>query len=80
MNDTLSLNHTQWECKYHVVFIHKYRRKVLWGQISKTLGPVFAELARRKECVIETGHLKPDHVHMLIRIPPKYSVAQIVGY
>lgn len=80
MDDTLSLNHTQWECKYHVVFIPKYRRKVLWGQICKALGPVFAELARRKECKIELGRLRPDHVHMLIWIPPKYSVAQIVGY
>ena len=80
MNDTLSLNHTQWECKYHVVFIPKYRRKVLWGQIGKALGPVFTELALRKECKIEVGKIRPDHVHMLIWIPPKYSVAQIVGY
>lgn len=82
MDDILSLNHTQWkwECKYYVVFISKYRCKVLWSQINTAFGPVFAQLAYRKECVIETGRMKPDHVHMFIRIPPKYSVAQIVDY
>ncbi|HEY3377486.1 MAG TPA: IS200/IS605 family transposase [Armatimonadota bacterium] len=80
MDDPLSLNHTQWECKYHVVFIPKCRRKVLWGQIRTALGPVLAELARRNDCVIESGSLQPDHVHLLIRVPPKYAVAQIVGY
>jgi putative transposase len=80
MDDTQSLNHTQWECKYHVVFIPKYRRKVLWGQIHKQLGPVLAELARRKECQIISGSLQADHVHMLISIPPKHAVSQVVGY
>src|SRR5260370_7789673 len=74
------LNHTTWECKYHVVFTPKDRKKVLFGKIKRQLGQVFHDLARRKECRIEEGHLMPDHVHMLISIPPKYSVAQIIGY
>ena len=74
------LNHSTWECKYHVVFTPKYRKKVLFGQIKRQLGTVFHELARRKECKIEEGHLMPDHVHMLISIPPKYSVAEVIGY
>ena len=74
------LNHATWECKYHVVFTPKYRKKLLFGKIKRQLGQVFHDLARRKECRIEEGHLMPDHVHMLISIPPKYSVAQIIGY
>ena len=74
------LNHATWECKYHVVFTPKYRKKMLFGQIRRHLGSVFHELARRKECQIEEGHLMPDHVHMLISIPPKYSVAEVIGY
>jgi REP element-mobilizing transposase RayT len=74
------LNHTTWECKYHVVFSPKYRKKLLFGQIKRQLGTVFHELARRKECKIEEGHLMPDHVHILISIPPKYSVAEVIGY
>ena len=74
------LNHTTWECKYHVVFTPKYRKKLLFGQIRRHLGNVFHELARRKECRIEEGHLMPDHVHMLISIPPKYSVSEVIGY
>jgi putative transposase len=74
------LNHATWECKYHVVFTPKYRKKVLFGQIRRHLGTVFHELARRKECKIEEGHSMPDHVHILISIPPKYSVAEVIGY
>jgi putative transposase len=62
------------------VFTPKYRKKLLFGQIRRHLGTVFRELARRKECKIEEGHLMPDHVHMLISIPPKYSVAEVIGY
>ena len=80
MDDFTSLSHTKWECKYHVVFTPKYRRKVFFGQIRKELGHVFVALARQKECRIESGSLQPDHVHMLISIPPKHSVSQIVGY
>ena len=80
MNDYQSLSHTKWECQYHVVFIPKYRRKVLYGHLRQYLGEVFRELARQKESRIEEGHLQPDHVHILLSIPPKYAVAQVVGY
>lgn len=80
MDEYQSLNHSQWECKYHVIFIPKCRRKALFGQLRPHLGEVFRRLARQKESEIEEGHLMPDHVHMLISIPPKYSVAQVVGY
>jgi putative transposase len=75
-----TLKHTKWECKYHVVFIPKCRKKVLYGQIRRELGTVIRELARQKECRVEEGHLMVDHVHMMISIPPKYSVAQVMGY
>lgn len=80
MEDMLSLRHTIWECKYHLVWIPKYRRKALYEQLRKHLGEVLHELARQKESQILEGHLMPDHVHMLMAIPPKYSVAQVVGF
>jgi len=80
MDDYKRLSHSVWECKYHVVFMPKYRRKVLFGRLRQELGDVFRVLARQKECEVEEGHLLSDHVHMLISIPPKHSVAQIVGY
>ena len=80
MDDYQSLSHTRWECKYHVVFIPKCRRKVLYGHIRKELGKLLAELAGHKESRIETGSLQEDHVHMVISIPPKHSVAQVIGY
>jgi putative transposase len=75
-----SLNHSVWECKYHVVFIPKCRRKTLYGELRRYLGEVFRKLAQQKESRIEEGHLLSDHVHMLIAIPPKYAVAQVVGF
>ena len=80
MDDTQCLSHSRWECKYHVVWIPKCRRKMLYGQLRRHLGEVLHELARQKECKILEGHLQPDHVHILMSIPPKYSVAQVVGY
>jgi len=80
MTDYSSLCHTKWECKYHVVFIPKYRKKAIFGQIRKRLGEVLRGLAAQRESRIEEGHLMPDHVHMMISIPPKYSVAQVIGY
>ena len=80
MNDLESLSHTLWECKYHVVWIPKYRRKVLYGDIRKHLGGVLRELAIQRESNILEGHMMKDHLHMLISIPPKYSVAQVVGF
>jgi putative transposase len=75
-----SLSHSKWDCKYHVVFVPKCRKKTLYGKIRKFLGPVFQELAGQRRSQILEGHMVQDHVHMLIRIPPKYSVAEVVGY
>ena len=80
MDEYESLSHTKWECKYHVVFIPKCRRKTLFGHIRRNLGEVFHKLALQKECRIEEGHIQPDHVHMLIMIPPKYAVSQVIGF
>ncbi len=80
MKDEASLSHTKWECKYHVVFIPKCRRRTLYLELRRHLGEVFRQLATQKESQIEEGHLQPDHVHMMIAIPPKYAVSQVVGY
>ena len=78
--DIESLSHSRWECKYHVVFVPKYRRKAMYVELRRHLGAVFKELAEQKESRIEEGHLLADHVHMLIAIPPKYAVAQVIGF
>ena len=78
--DIQRLQHTLWECKYHIVFIPKYRRKKLFGQIRKDLVRILHDLARQKDCRIEEGKIMPDHIHMLISIPPKYTVSNIIGY
>ena len=75
-----SLSHSKWDGKYHVVFIPKFRKKILYGKIRAFLGPIFHELAGQRNCKILEGHMVQDHVHMLITIPPKYSVAEIMGY
>ena len=80
MDNSESLSHTKWECKYHVVFIPKCRRKTLYGQLRRHLGEVLRQLAVQKDSRIEEGHLMSDHVHMLIAIPPKYAVSQVIGY
>lgn len=78
--DEQSLSHSTWGCKYHIVFSCKYRTKRLYGDLRKELRDVFQKLSLQKGCRIEEGNLMPDHVHMLISIPPKYSVAHIVGF
>ena len=80
MDEYQSLAHTKWDCKYHVVFIPKCRRRTLYVQLRKPLGEVFRQLAGQKESRIEEGHMMIDHVHMMIAIPPKYAVSQVVGY
>ena len=81
MSDTYqSLSHSRWNCKYHVVFVPKRRRKALFGHIRKALGPIFHELARQKECRILEGHVMPDHVHMGLEIPAKPAVALGIGF
>jgi putative transposase len=79
-NSHQSLAHSRWDCKYHVVFVPKRRRRQLYGQIRRQLGAIFHALARQKECQIVEGHVMPDHVHMCIAIPPKYAVAQVIGF
>jgi len=75
-----SLSHSKWECKYHVVFIPKCRRKVLYKSLRQHLGEVFKQLAEQRESRIEQGHLQADHVHMMISIPPKYAVSEVVEF
>lgn len=75
-----SLNHTRYDCKYHIVFIPKRRKKVIYGRLREHLGELFHELAKQKECEILEGHLMPDHIHMCISIPPKLAVSGVVGY
>lgn len=78
-NSKESLSYTRWECKYHGVFIPKYRKKSIYGWVRKELRPIMRGLAPQKEVVVEEGHLMPDHVQMLLSIPPKYSVSAVVG-
>ena len=80
MDEYESLSHTKWECKYHVIFIPKFRRKVLYGKLRQHLGEVLRALAAQKECRIEEGHLMADHVHIMIAIPPKHAVSQVIGF
>ncbi len=80
MNNYESLSHSVWDCKYHVVWIPKFRKKVLYDQLRVHMREVLRELARQKESRVVEGHLMPDHVHMLISIPPKYAVASVVGF
>src|SRR4029450_1170082 len=79
-NSYQSLAHSRWDCKYHVVFVPKRRRRQLYEQIRRQLGAIFHALARQKECQIIEGHVMPDHVHMCIAIPPKVPVAQVIGF
>ena len=80
MKEYQSLSHTRWDCKYHVVFIPKRRKKTIYGALRRHLGEVFRELAQQRECKVVEGHLMIDHVHMCLSVPPKYSVSNVVGY
>ena len=80
MNDNESLAHTTWNCKYHLVFAPKYRRREIYGKLRADIGKILMMLCQRKEVEIIEAECCPDHVHMLVKIPPKYSVAQIMGY
>ena len=79
-NKTDSLAHTKWMCKYHIEFTPKYRRKIIYNQIRKDIGEIMQELCKYKGVEIIEGHMMPDHVHMLLSIPPKYSVSSVMGY
>jgi len=80
MDELENLSHTRWECKYHIVFIPKFRRKAVYGRLRSHLGEVFRKLAEQRESRVDEGHLLPDHVHMMISILPKYAVSQVIGY
>ncbi len=80
MGNVQSLTHSKWECIYHITWIPKYRKKKIYKELRKYLTEVFRELARQKECEVMEGHLLPDHVHVMMSIPPKYAVAQIIGF
>jgi putative transposase len=80
MKEYQSLSHTRWDCKYHIVFIPKYRKKVIYGALRKHLGEIFRELALQRECKIIEGHLMIDHVHICLSVPPKYSISNVVGF
>ena len=80
MREWQSQSHVKWYCRYHLVFIPKYRKKAIYGELRKNLGKVFRTLAEQRESYIEEGHLMSDHVHIMISIPPKHAVAQVVGY
>lgn len=80
MKEYQSLSHTRWDCKYHIVFIPKKRKKQIYGALRKHLGEIFHELAQQKECKIVEGHLMRDHVHICLSVPPKYAVSNVVGY
>ena len=80
LKDNNSLAHTTWNCKYHIVFAPKYRRQVIYGQIRQDIGKILRMLCQRKEIEIIEAECCKDHIHMLVRIPPKYSVSEIVGY
>lgn len=75
-----SLSHSKWNCKYHVIFVPKKRRKIIYGGLREELKKIFHELARQKESKIIEGNLCKDHVHMCIEIPPKYQVASVIGF
>lgn len=80
MKEYQSLSHTRWDCKYHVVFIPKRRKKAIYGALRKHLGEIFRELAQQRQCKVVEGHLMMDHVHMCLSVPPKYSVSSVVGF
>jgi len=80
MHDWASLSHVRWDCKYHVVIVPKYRKKVLYGKIRKRVGEVIRDLCRQRGVELLEGHLMADHVHMCLQIPPKFSVAFVIGF
>ena len=80
MDDDLSLSHTRWNCKYHIVFIPKYRRKEIYGKLRSDIGQILRQLCVYKGVEIIEAHAMPDHIHMLVRIPPKIAVSNFMGY
>jgi putative transposase len=80
MKDWQSQAHVKWDCKYHVVILPKYRKKVLYGKLRQRIGEILRELCRQKEVGLVEGKAMPDHIHMLLSVPPRYSIAMTIGY
>jgi putative transposase len=80
MREWQSLSHVKWECKYHVVIVPKYRKKVLYGNLRVDVGQIIRQLCRQKEVELIEGHAMRDHVHLVLSVPPKYSIAMVLGY
>jgi len=80
MQDWRSLSHVKWECKYHLVFVPKYRKKVLYGKVRRQIGEILRDLCRQRGVELLEGHAMADHIHMCLSIPPKFSVSQVVGF
>ena len=80
MHDWNTLSHVRWECKYHVVIIPKYRRKILYGKLRQRIGPILRDLCKQKGVELIEGHTMPDHIHMCLSVPPKFSLAFVIGF
>ena len=80
MHEWESLSHVRWDCKYHVVIVPKYRRKALYGKMRRPVGKILRELCRQRGVDLVEGSLRPDHVHMCLSVPPKYSIAFVIGF
>jgi putative transposase len=80
MHDWRSLSHVRWDCKYHVVIVPKYRKKVIYGKLKRRVGPILRELCRQREIAILEGHAMPEHIHVCLSVPPKFSIAQTIGF
>jgi putative transposase len=80
MREWQSLSHVKWECKYHVVIVPKYRKRVLYGRVKREVGKIIRQLCRQKEVELLEGHAMPDHIHLVLSVPPKLSIAMVLGY
>ncbi len=79
MHDWQSLSHVRWDCKYHIMIIPKFRRRVIYGKVRKRIGEIIRDLCRQKRIELLEGHLMPDHIHMCLSVPPKFSIAFVIG-
>lgn len=80
MHDWQSLSHVRWDCKYHIVIIPKFRKRVIYGNVRKRIGGIIRDLCRQKRIELLEGHLMPDHIHMCLSVPPKFSIAFVIGF
>ena len=80
MHDWQSLSHVRWDCKYHVVIVPKYRKKVIYGKIKTKIGPILRKLCQQRGISLLEGHTMPDHIHMCLSVPPKFSIAHTIGF